>query len=175
MRGAPGGGCGRIETSGWEEWNITGTRQAEELQEELLDGWLQMSTVICNERLVSAMTYNESMVCGVLHRNRQKRVTATDLCAKLRILKPQMNAILNGLQNRGMLERIRSEADRRQVYLQLTKEGCASYERAHQELLALPQGLIEQLGEEKMRQLAGLMHEVAEKFPDISEEVAGKE
>ena len=122
MRGAPGGGCGRIETSGWEEWNITGTRQAEELQEELLDGWLQMSTVICNERLVSAMTYNESMVCGVLHRNRQKRVTATDLCAKLRILKPQMNAILNGLQNRGMLERIRSEADLRQVYLQLTKE-----------------------------------------------------
>ena len=175
MRGAPGGGCGRIETSGWEEWNITETRQTEELQEELLDGWLQMSTVICNERLVSAMTYNESMVCGVLHRNRQKRVTATDLCAKLRILKPQMNAILNGLQNRGMLERIRSEADRRQVYLQLTKEGCACYERAHQELLALPQGLIEQLGEEKMRQLAGLMHEVAEKFPDISEEVAGKE
>ena len=56
-----------------------------------------------------------------------------------------------------------------------TKEGCACYERAHQELLALPQGLIEQLGEEKMRQLAGLMHEVAEKFPDISEEVAGKE
>lgn len=120
------------------------------------------------------MTYNESMVCGVLHRNRQKCVTATDLCAKLRILKPQMNAILNGLQNRGMLERIRSEADRRQVYLQLTKEGCACYERAHQELLALPQGLIEQLGEEKMRQFAGLMHEVAEKFPDISEEVAGK-
>lgn len=75
-------------------------KQAEELQEELLDGWLQMSTVICNERLVSAMTYNESMVCGVLYRNRQKCVTATDLCAKLRILKPQMNAILNGLQNR---------------------------------------------------------------------------
>ena len=49
------------------------------------------------------------------------------------------------------------------------------YKRQHQELLALPQGLIEQLGEEKMRQLAGLMHEVAEKFPDISEEVAGKE
>lgn len=42
-------------------------------------------------------------------------------------------------------------------------------------LLALPQGLIEQLGEEKMRQLGRLMHEVAEKFPDISEEVAGKE
>ena len=27
---------GRIGTSGWEEWNINGTRQAEELQEELL-------------------------------------------------------------------------------------------------------------------------------------------
>lgn len=49
---------GRIETSGWEEWNLTGTRQAEE-RRRALDGWLQMSTVICNERLVSAMTYNE--------------------------------------------------------------------------------------------------------------------
>ena len=86
---------GRIETSGWEEWNITGTRQAEELQEELLDGWLQMSTVICNERLVSAMTYNESMVCGVLYRNRQKCVTATDLCAKLKAVGYEYDAQRN--------------------------------------------------------------------------------
>ena len=66
-----------------------------ELQEELLDGWLQMSTVICNERLVSAMTYNESMVCGVLYRNRQKCVTATDLCAKLKAVGYEYDAQRN--------------------------------------------------------------------------------
>ena len=34
------------------------------LCERILDGWLKMSTAISNERLVSVMTYNESMVCG---------------------------------------------------------------------------------------------------------------
>ena len=42
-------------------------------------------------------------------------------------------------------------------------------------LLALPQGLIEQLGEEKMRQFAGLMHEVAESFRTYQRRSAGKD
>ena len=39
----------------------------ERLSEELLEGWLGMCLSICNERLLKAMTYNESMVCGFLY------------------------------------------------------------------------------------------------------------
>ena len=45
--------------------------EKEMLSEELLDGWLSMSMAIWNERLVSAMTYNESMVCNLLYKQRK--------------------------------------------------------------------------------------------------------
>lgn len=144
-----------------------------DLREELLDGWLNMSTSICNDRLVSAMTYNESMVCGALYKQMDKDaplLTATDLCTKLQILKPQMNVILNRLEKKGMIERIRSKKDRRQVNIRLTGKGIPVYERAHEEILKMPQWLIDRLGEEKMRVFAASMQEVAACFHQVLEE-----
>ena len=66
----------------------------DQMSEALLDGWLQMSTAISNERLVKAMTYNESMVCGFLYRQRKEEgeaLTATELCRRLSMKKSQMN------------------------------------------------------------------------------------
>lgn len=108
---------------------------AQDLCERILDGWLKMSTAISNERIVSAMTYNESMVCGALYQVQSggaSLLTATRLCSRLQILKPQMNVILNGLEKRGLIRRERSSKDHRQVHILLTKEGrkrvckCAS-------------------------------------------------
>ena len=119
------------------------------LCERILDGWLKMSTAISNERLVSVMTYNESMVCGALYQMKNRgalSLTATQLCRRLQILKPQMNVILNGLEKRGLIRRERSSEDHRQVHILLTREGERVYAAAHQGLLALPQGLIDRLG-----------------------------
>ncbi len=144
------------------------------LSEELLDGWLQMSMSICNERLVSAMTYNESMVCNLLYKQRKKTghppLTATELCAKLQIHKPQMNVILNRLERDGMIVRSRSDTDRRNVYIELTNQGIPVYEQAHREILRLSQALIERLGEEKSRMFAAAMKEVASCFQALMEE-----
>lgn len=144
-----------------------------ELCEALLDGWLGMSTAISNERLVSAMTYNESMVCGALYRQRcagAQPLTATELCAELQILKPQMNVILNRLEQQGMIARARSRKDRRQVEILLTEQGVPVYEAAHREILEFPQALIDRLGAEKMRMFAQMMREVAAGFQELLEE-----
>lgn len=146
---------------------------SQELCERILDGWLRMSTAISNERLVSAMTYNESMVCGALHQvqgDGALPLTATQLCRRLQILKPQMNVILNGLEKRGLIRRERSSKDHRQIHILLTKEGECVYTTAHQELLALPQGLINRLGVEKMSMFAELMCTVAENFQEMQKE-----
>ncbi|MDD6661314.1 MAG: MarR family transcriptional regulator [Lachnospiraceae bacterium] len=146
---------------------------AQDLCERILDGWLKMSTAISNERIVSAMTYNESMVCGALYQVQSggaSLLTATRLCSRLQILKPQMNVILNGLEKRGLIRRERSSKDHRQVHILLTKEGENVYASAHQELLALPQGLIDRLGAEKMSLFADLMHTVAENFQEMRDQ-----
>lgn len=144
----------------------------EELSEELLDGWLSMSMSIWNERLVSAMTYNESMVCNLLYKQPpgdRYRLTATDLCNKLHIRKSQMNVILNSLEKRGIILRSRSSEDKRNVYIELTGEGRRVYQEAHEEILNLPRELIDHLGEEKTRTFAATMKEVAACFDEMME------
>ena len=99
------------------------------LSEELLDGWLSMSMSIWNERLVTVMTYNESMVCNLLYKQKNRSgspLTATDLCSKLQIRKPQMNVILNRLEKDGMILRKRSVEDKRKVFILLTEKGVPS-------------------------------------------------
>ena len=151
--------------------------QRELLREELLDGWLALSISIINERLVSEMTFNESMVCNLLYRQQKKGgrpLTATDLCGRLHILKPQMNVILKGLESRGMIRRIRSETDKRNVHILITEEGIPVYEKAHEQILRLPDGIIERLGEEKVRELVRLVREVTSCFNSMMEEQAEK-
>lgn len=147
--------------------------EKEELSEELLEGWLRMSMSIWNRRLVTAMTYNESMVCNLLYkrfRTGGPPLTATELCARLQIRKPQMNVILNRMEQRGIISRSRSREDKRNVHITLTEEGLPVYEEAHSEILRLPRAVIEQLGEEKIRTFAETMKEVAACFQQVMSE-----
>ena len=61
------------------------------MNEKVLNAWLRLSTTICNERIVSEMPYNESLICGILHHNAlahpEKKITATELCEKTNIQK----------------------------------------------------------------------------------------
>ena len=57
-------------------------KSKEMLSEALLEGWLHMTSTIWNERLVTAMTYNESLVCNILYKYRnipEKAVTLEKL------------------------------------------------------------------------------------------------
>ena len=60
------------------------------LNEELLEAWLRLSRVINNERIVSDMPYNESVICNILYREQVKNpgeyLTATDLCRELSLI-----------------------------------------------------------------------------------------
>lgn len=144
-----------------------------ELKEELLDGWLRMSMTIWNERLVKTMTYNEAVVCNLLYKQYKKEgepLTATYLCEQLQIRKPQMNVILNRMEQEGRIKRTRSASDKRNVEIVLTESGIASYEKVHEEILRLPEALIAHLGEEKSRVFADMMHEVAGCFGEIVSE-----
>lgn len=69
-----------------------------------------------------------------------------------------------------MIERIRSETDKRNVHILLTEKGIPLYEEAHREILRLPEGLIERLGEEKIQNFARVMKEVAECFREMMKE-----
>lgn len=142
-----------------------------QLNEELLRAWLRLSTSINNSRVVSEMTYNESLICNILYRNLlenpEQRLTATDLCRESRILKSQMNRILTQLEEKQLVIRERSPEDKRKVYVMLASGQSNAYLTQHAQILELLDAIIEKFG---TRQTLDVIHSLNE-ISNIADEL----
>ena len=133
--------------------------------ERLLSAWLTLSSTLWNERMVTGMTFNEAFVCNLLTRQAREApdrpLTATDLCERTRLLKSQMNKVLSELEKKGYLKRLRSDKDKRQIFLRLTEAGEAAYAREHAGITAILDQLVSDLGEEKALAAADMVDEIS--------------
>lgn len=131
-----------------------------ELNEEVLEAWLNLTTAINNDRLVSELTYNEALVCHFVYMVEDEDITASVLCQKTGILKSQMNRILNSLEMRGLVQKIRSMKDRRDVFI-VPGIKAKEYDHQHEKILHLVERITSRLGEDKCKQVISLFNEVA--------------
>lgn len=140
-----------------------------QLNEELLASWLRLSTCVNNSRFVSEMSYNESLVCSILYRHQrtspEKHLTATNLCQMTKMVKSQMNRILNQLEKKDVITRVRSTIDKRQVYVSFNLEQAKAYEKQHKQILVVLDHIIDELGPKKTEEAIALF----EKVSDIAE------
>ena len=136
-----------------------------DLNEQLLSAWLQLTTCINNERVVSDLPFNESLVCNILYQQQmqtpEQKLTATDLCQATKMLKSQMNRTLNNLEEKGLISRERCSQDKRLVYVTLNIEHDSVYELQHEKILKLVDAIIERLGAENAKQTIFLMNQIA--------------
>ena len=73
----------------------------QQLQEELLYAWMKMSVFIRGNRILSDLSFNEVMICGMLSRQPPDApLTATELGEQTNLLKSQINHILTGMEQR---------------------------------------------------------------------------
>lgn len=141
------------------------------LQEQLLDAWLRLSSVISNERLVSGFSFNEAFVLNLLYKQQisgaREKLTATALCRKTRILKSQMNAILNSLERKKMILRKRSRTDRRQVEIEVNPERQEAFIQCHENSLDLVRRLLDRIGEEEGVRAVDTLNRLATGFVSV--------
>ena len=131
-------------------------------QEDLLYAWIKMSVSIRGNRLLSGIPFNEIMICGLLYRqekNENIMLTATDLCEQTRLLKSQINRILNSMESKGMIDRIRSTEDKRKVYIRLSDDYVDKYLAEHRRVMDIMDIFYKEMGEEKIKELTGLINE----------------
>jgi len=64
-------------------------------------------------------------------------MTATELCCFTKMLKSQMNRTLNILEEKKLILRERSAADKRQVLILFNMENAQAYEKQHQDILKI--------------------------------------
>ena len=142
-----------------------------QLNEALLGAWLRLSISINNSRVVSEISYNESLICNILYRNAtespEQSLTATDLCKETRILKSQMNRILTQLENKNLITRERSPEDKRKVFIRLTSEQSNAYIKQHAQILALLDTIIDKLGTEQTEGVISALNGIS----DVADEV----
>ena len=142
-----------------------------QLNEALLGAWLKISTAINNSRLVSEMSYNESLICNILYRtateDASRNLTATDLCAETKILKSQMNRILTQLEEKNLITRERSPKDKRKIFIRLTTEQSNAYLKQHEQILKLLDAIIKRLGEEQATEVIRALNGVSDIANDL--------
>ena len=120
--------------------------------EQVLEAWLQMTTVINNERITPDLPYNESMICRYLYQNQDLDVTATDLCNYMRMQKSQMNRTLTSMEKKQLITRIRSEKDTRKIYDSMIK----IYKKQHEKILKIVDELFDKIGYERQPEVIEL-------------------
>ena len=129
-------------------------------QDELLQAWMQMSVCIRGNRLLSDLSFNEIMLCGMLYRRKNSNLpplTATELGEEMRLLKSQMNHILTSMEKAGLVERTRGTEDKRVIHVHLTEDGREIYEREHARVMEIMSLIHADLGEEDTRRLTALI------------------
>lgn len=118
--------------------------------EQLVRAWLNLSSTMWNRRVVSSMTFNEMFVCSLLrHRaeeDPQNPFTATELCERTGLLKSQMNKVLNAMEENGYISRVRSDRDKRFVYIELSDSGTEQYLKEHEGIMLMIDRLVDAVG-----------------------------
>ena len=143
-----------------------------QLQENLLRAWMGMEVSIRGNRLLSDLSMNEMLICNTLYQRRSgEPVTATELCGQTRLLKSQMNHVLNRMESQGLISRERSSDDKRVVYVSLQEEAVPRYLREHEHVLKIVGAVCGALGEEDSKTLATLMQKAAAVVSKIKEEL----
>lgn len=125
------------------------------MEEELLNCWLKLSLTIASDKRVQGMPYNEALICNILfyhEKTNQEKMTASQLCEYMHMLKSQMNRTLNSMEEKGYINRMRSEKDKRKIYIQLNHEHLDIYLKQHQNILSKINKIISQFGEERVRE-----------------------
>lgn len=145
-------------------------------QEELLQSWIDMSLRIRGNRLVSGFSFNEIVICRILYEQQHQGgdpVTAADLCRRMQLLKSQINKILTSMEKQGLIERVRSESDRRKMKIRLKPGAEQVYMDAHERILKIMAYVYHQLGEEQSEQLTALLRsavQAIDRMPVIESE-----
>lgn len=130
------------------------------INEKILSAWLKMILAVDSERVVSELSYNESIICNVLYSNLDKEMTATELCTITKMQKSLMNRTLNSLELKQLIKKERSEKDKREIVIQLLDNPNSLFMKQHTSTLAYVDKIIEHLGE-KSEEIINIFETIA--------------
>ena len=130
------------------------------VNEKVLTSWLKMILSVDGEHLVSQLPYNEAVVCNLLLDNPDKQMTATDLCGITKMQKSLMNRTLTSLESKKLIERIRSNEDKRLVLVKLVNDVNNIFMKQHEKTLKYVDKMVNRIGKDKVDEVIALFDSI---------------
>ena len=130
------------------------------VNEKVLTSWLKMILSVDGEHLVSQLPYNEAVVCNLLLDNPEKQMTATDLCGITKMQKSLMNRTLTSLESKKLIERIRSNEDKRLVLVKLVNDVNNIFMKQHEKTLKYVDKMVNRIGKDKVDEVISLFDSI---------------
>lgn len=124
-----------------------------EINEKILDAWVQLIMAINSEKLVMDMPFNEAVICNLLYRNKDKKMTATNLCEITSMQKSQMNRTLCAMEDKNIIIRQRSDSDKRVIYVSLNPNQIDQYQNMHHNILSIVDKMVNNLDEKQINEV----------------------
>lgn len=138
----------------------------DDLRENILQAWVRMSLAVCDERIVSELSYNESLIFHLLYQRHLEEnaqaMTATELCQLMRMQKSQMNRTLTHMEAEGFITRERSTLDKRQILVHLNFEKIGIYQKQHENILEIIDELLTTIGKDKAADVVRLFDMISD-------------
>jgi DNA-binding MarR family transcriptional regulator len=129
---------------------------------QLLELWRQISQGIKKRHNYEDMNYNEIVVCSLILQSKsnnqaEPRIQVKELSDKMKISRPFANKIINGLEDKGLIERVRVQGDRKSVYICLTNKAHEIYKNEKEKITSFANEIVSKLGSEDTKLLIDLL------------------
>lgn len=139
-----------------EEEVLLGLRMA---SARLLEPWARVL------KTTTRLTSNQYNVLRILRGSHPARLACGSIAERMIDRDPDITRLIDRLEKRGLVERLRSEEDRRVVEVGITAKGLTVLRGLDAHVQQLPKALLGHLGPEKLRQLRNLLEAVISELP----------
>ena len=130
------------------------------VNEKVLTSWIKMILSVDGEHVVSQLPYNEAVICNLLLDTPDKQMTATDLCVITKMQKSLMNRTLTSLESKKLIERIRSNEDKRLVLVKLVNDVNNIFMTQHEKTLKYVDKIVNRIGKDKVDEVIALFDSI---------------
>lgn len=153
-------------------------RDENNLKSSIIKTIIQMKTV--NSKITfGGVTHREIVTLELLARYMDRStgntgMSVSDLTSCLEISMPQVSRMLKALEEKGYIHRIVNDEDRRSTYVTITDIGRLKRKCAMDEFDEYMKNVIDRMGENKIREMIGIMNELIGVMKDEQQKLKKK-
>lgn len=118
---------------------------------ELLDTLRQFRKVSRFDTVCQDLSFSELTVLSIIRQEETSEekamIQAKVLSEKMKISRPALNTVLNRLEEKNLIERVRTKENRKAVFIRMTDQAYQKLKEKHERLTAVMNCIVEKMGD----------------------------